>query len=294
LKRELLAACLALALGLVWTATGDLGRAAYAAGGTTIRQIGSTTLLPLAEKWREEFNKKHPNVDIAVSGGGSGTGVKALLSGTAEIADASRPIKAKEIEQAKEAGINPVEHVVAYDGIAVIVNPANTLRQISVEALSDIYTGKTRDWSKLGARGLGEIQVVNRDSSSGTYEVFKDVVVTLGKTDKERDFAPHCLNQASNQAVLALVSRTKGAIGYVGLGYVTGDVRALRVIPAKGTKAVVASSNTVRDGSYPIARELYCYTNGQPTGTLKAYLDWIKGPEGQGIVGKVGYVPLGE
>lgn len=263
------------------------------AANETIRQIGSTTLLPVAEKWRAAFNKKHPNVDIAVSGGGSGTGIKALIAKTAEIADASRPIKSTEVTQAKAAGVNPVEHVVAYDGIAVIVNPANSLKEISVEKLSDVYTGKIRNWSDLGIRGLGEIQLVNRDSSSGTYEVFKEIVVQLHKKDNSRDFSPRALNQTSNQAVLSLVARTKGAIGYVGLGYVDKSVRVVKVMSRPGASAVAPSLSTVRDGSYPIARKLFCYTNGQPTGSLKQYLDWIKGAEGQAIAKDVGFVPVG-
>jgi len=264
------------------------------AANETIRQIGSTTLLPVAEKWRAAFNKKHPNVDIAVSGGGSGTGIKALIAKTAEIADASRPIKSTEVTQAKAAGVDPVEHVVAYDGIAVIVNPANSLKEISVEKLSDAYTGKIRNWSDLGVRGLGEIQLVNRDSSSGTYEVFKEIVVQLEGKDKSRDFSPRTLNQTSNQAVLSLVARTKGAIGYVGLGYVDESIRVVKVMPKPGASAVAPSLSTVRDNSYPIARKLFCYTNGQPTGSLKQYLDWIKGTEGQAIAKDIGFVPISD
>ncbi|MBN1458841.1 MAG: PstS family phosphate ABC transporter substrate-binding protein [Armatimonadetes bacterium] len=264
---------------------------AYAAQ-NTIRQIGSTTLLPMAEKWQAAFNKKHPNVDIAVSGGGSGTGIKALIAGTAEIADASRPIKDSEVKQAKEGGINPVEHVVAYDGIAVIVHPSNPVKELSLQQISDIYVGKIRNWSEVGVRGMGEIQVVNRDSSSGTYEVFKEIVVQLHTSDTSRDFTPRALNQSSNQAVHALVARTKGAVGYVGLGYLDKQVKAVGV--SDGGKATAPSIATVRDGSYPISRKLFCYTNGQPSGTLKTYIDWIKGAEGQAIAKEVGFVPVSE
>lgn len=258
----------------------------------TIRQIGSNTILPLAEKWREAFNAQHPDVDIAVSGGGSGTGIKGLISKSCEIANASREMKDKEIEEAKTAGVEPVEHLVAYDGIAVVVNKENPLTKISVEQLSDIYTGKVTKWDAVGAKGLGDIQVTNRESSSGTYDSFKEMVVQLHGKAKDRDYMAGTLNQTSTENIMALVSQTKGAIGYVGLGYVDDRVKVLDVIPVGGKEPVKASAETVLNGKYPVSRKLYCYTNGEPTGNIKAYLDWIKGPEGQAIVSEVGYIPL--
>ncbi len=258
----------------------------------TIRQIGSNTILPLAEKWREAFNKQHPDIDIAVSGGGSGTGIKGLIAKSCEIANASREMKDKEIEEAKAAGVNPVEHLVAYDGIAVVVNKENPLTKISVEQLSDIYTGKITKWDAVGAKGLGDIQVTNRESSSGTYDSFKEMVVQLHGKAKDRDYMAGTLNQTSTENIMALVSQTKGAIGYVGLGYVDDRVKVLDVIPIGGKEPVKASAETVLNGKYPISRKLYCYTDGEPTGNIKTYLDWIKGPEGQAIVKEVGYIPL--
>jgi len=278
-----------LVLGVIATA-GGCGR--RGAASQTVRQVGSTTVLPLAERWQQEFNRAHPEVEIAVSGGGSGTGIKALVSGTAEIANSSREIEPKEVEQAKAAGVDPLEHVVAYDGIAVIVHPSNPLTEISVEQLSDIYSGRVRDWAEVGARGMGEIQVVSRDSASGTYEAFKELVVMLGGRDKSRDYAAVALKQISSQAVLALVGRTKGAIGYVGMGYVSGSVKMLRVRPLGGGEAVAATVEDARSGEYPVSRALYCYTDGEPTGALKEYLDWIKGSEGQAIVADLGFVPV--
>lgn len=263
------------------------------AAGQTIRQIGSTTVLPLAEEWRAAFNAAHPEVDIAVSGGGSGTGINALISGSAEIANSSRPIKPAEVEAARAAGVRPVEHVIAYDGLAVIVNPANPVDEIPMATLSDIYVGRTRDWSAVGAPGLGEIQVISRDSASGTYEVFKEIVVTLDGADSSRDYAPEALRQASNQIILTLVAQSRSAIGYVGLSYLSAEVKPLAIIPLAGGDAVVPTLRSVQDGSYPIARGLYCYTNGEPTGAVKQYLDWVMGPEGQAIVEQLGFVPAG-
>ncbi len=259
----------------------------------TIRQIGSTTVLPIAEAWQKKYNERHPDVSIAVSGGGSGTGIKALIAGTAEIADASRAIKDKEKKQADEAGIEPVEHTIAYDGIAVIVHPDNPLAVLSVEQLSDIFSGKVRDWKDVGG-DTSEIQIVSRDSASGTYEAFKEMVVTLGKTDKERDYAPEALRQSSNQGVLTIVAQTKTAIGYVGLSYIDDTVKGIRVIPMGGEEAVEATVEAVKDGSYPVSRSLYMYTNGEPAGDVKKYLDWGRGAAGQAIVAELGFVPVSE
>lgn len=259
---------------------------------TKIVQIGSTTVLPIAEKWREAFNQTHPNVEIAVSGGGSGTGIEALIAGTCDIANSSRPMKDKEKEAAAAAGITPVEHVVAYDGIAVIVHPDNPLTSIDFQKLSDIYVGDITSWDAVGAKGLGDIQVVSRDSSSGTYEAFKEIVVTLHGKQKDRDYTSAALKEASNEAILKLVAQTKTAIGYVGLGYVDNTVKALAIVPLGGGQPVAPTVENVKSGTYPIARELYMYTKGEPTGVLAEYFNWALGSEGQAIVAELGFVPL--
>ncbi len=261
------------------------------ASAETIRQIGSTTVLPIAEAWQKKFSETHPSVKIAVSGGGSGAGIEALISGTCEVASSSREIKDKEREQAAAAGVSPVEHIIAHDGIAVVVHPSNPVSELSIEQLSDMFTGKIRNWKDVGGQS-GEIQIISRDSASGTYEAFKELVVTLNKTDKERDYAAEALKQASNQAVLTSVAQTKAAIGYIGLGYLDETVKALRVIPMGGGTAVEVTADAVLDGTYPVSRALYMYTNGEPTGIVKEYLDWGKGPEGQAIVAGLGFVPI--
>ena len=261
-------------------------------GREMIQMIGSTTVLPLAEKWREGYNRERPEVQIAVSGGGSGTGIRALISGTAGIANSSRDISAEEVEQAKAAGVDPVEHVVAHDGIAVIVHPSNPIEAISLEQLSEVFSGQVADWSALGVGGLGSIEVVSRDSASGTYEAFKELVITMGGEEEGRDYAASALKQTSNQGILSLVAQTKSAIGYVGLGYLGESVKAVPVVAASGGAPVAPTAKSVTDGTYPIARALYCYTNGEPTGELKGYMDWIKGPEGQRIVEELGFVPV--
>lgn len=257
-----------------------------------IRQVGSNTMLPLAEKWRSEYKLLHPEVSIAVDGSGSGAGIKAFIGHLAEIADASRDMKAEEIKQAEAAGIKPVKHIVAYDGIAVIVNPANPLSKISLEKLSDLYSGKLAKWDALGAKGLGPVQLLNRDSSSGTYESFKEMVVQLHGKDKTRDYAPGTLSQTSTQAIVSMVAQTKTAIGYVGLGYVDDTVKVLNVIPIGGKTAVAATPESVLSGQYPISRALNCFTNGEPTGAVKEYLDYILSDRGQALVTEVGFVPV--
>jgi phosphate transport system substrate-binding protein len=282
---------------LVALSMAGCGRGPAAGGGPSggrgmIEEIGSTTVLPLAEKWREGYNREHPEVQIAVSGGGSGTGIRALISGTAAIANSSRDISAEEMEQAKAAGVEPMEHVVAYDGIAVIVHPSNPIEAISLEELSKVFSGQVGDWDGLGVGGLRPIQVVSRDSASGTYEAFKELVITMGGKEQSRDYAASALKQTSNQGILALVAQTKSAIGYVGLGYLGESVKTVPVVPAGGGPAVAPTVESVTAGTYPISRALYCYTNGEPTGELKGYMDWIKGPEGQRIVEELGFVPV--
>jgi phosphate transport system substrate-binding protein len=289
-----IALCVAVGLALFLAGCGGPADREPGAPARTISNIGSTTVLPLADEWRAAFNKVHPGIEIAVSGGGSGTGIKALISGSADIANSSREIKDKEVEQARAAGVDPVEHVVAYDGIAVIVHPSNPLDTVSVEDLSAVFSGHITDWGAIGAPGMNRIQVMSRDSASGTYEAFKELVIALRGKDKSRDYAASALKQTSNQGVLALVAQTKAAIGYVGLGYLDDTVKVLSVTPLGGGESATATVGNIMDGSYAISRALYCYTNGEPSGVVKEYLDWIKGPEGQAIVEELGFVPLKE
>ncbi len=256
----------------------------------TIDQIGSTTVLPIAEKWAVAFNEANPNVKINVSGGGSGTGISALIDGTADIADASRAMKDEEKTAAEEKGISPVEHVVAFDGIAAVVHPNNSVGELSVEQLSDIFSGEVTSWDDLGVSGMGDIVIVSRDSASGTYESWKDLVVTMDGEDEDRDFAASALKEGSNEAVRSTVAETEAAIGYIGLGYIDESVKPVPVVPMEGGSAVEPTRENVQGGSYPISRELYMYTAGEPEGAVKDYLDWGMTDEGQKLVEEAGYV----
>jgi len=267
-------------------------RPAVPAATQTIRQIGSTTVLHLAEKWREAFNAQHPEVDIAVSGGGSGTGINALINGTAEIANASRPIKDSEKQQAQARGVAPVAHIVAYDGMAVIVHPSNPVGKLSIGQLSDIFSGKTTNWADVGGPDQ-EIIIINRDSSSGTYEAFKELVVQMHGTASERDYAAAALAMQSNQIVVQTVAASKPAIGYCGLGYLHPSVKPLKVALTDGAEAAEPTAANVKNESYPICRALYMYTDGEPTGVVSDYLEYVKGP-GQQLVEQLGYVPICE
>ena len=240
---------------------------------------GSTTVFPIAQKCAEIFMDANPEINISVRGGGSGVGIANIISGTVDIADASRAIKNKELKQAKENGINPVGNVVAKDGLAIIVHPSNGMTNITVEQLMKIFNGETSNWKELGGPSM-PIVVISRDFSSGTFEIFKEKVLKSGKV---RDDA---LLLASNKAVATTVKDTPGAIGYVGLGFITDEVKALTV------EGIKPSVETVNDGTYAIARPLYMYTNGSPKGVVKEFIDFILSEQGQSIVEDAGYVPL--
>ncbi len=249
----------------------------FAAKNLTIK--GSTTVLPIAQACAEAFMNKHSDVNISVQGGGSGVGIASLIDGTCDIADASRAIKEKEIAKAEENGIEVYENVVALDGIAVIVNPSNPVDALSLDQIKMIYTGKISNWNEIGGKKM-KITVISRDSASGTFETFNELAL-----DKEK-VRPDALLQASNQAVAQTVSRTPGAIGYVGLGYLSPTVKGVSV------NGVEPANENVVNGSYKLARKLFMYTDGEPQGLVKEFIDFILSEEGQKLAEKAGYVPL--
>ncbi len=260
-----------------------------AEAGGAIEIIGSTTVLPVAKAWAEAYHEANPDVNINVSGGGSGVGISQLIQDTADIASASRPIKDKETQQAKENGVDPKEHVVAYDGIAPIVHPSNPVNELSVQQLSDIFSGEVTDWSDVGG-AAGEIVVVSRDSASGTYESWNEMVVQMDGEAEERDFSPAALKKGSNKDIRMTVAGNEAAIGYIGLGYIDDSIQTVSVIPMDGGDAVEPSSENVQSGDYPIARALYMYTDGEPTGAVAGFLEWGMGEEAQKMVEEEGFV----
>ncbi|MCX8015581.1 MAG: PstS family phosphate ABC transporter substrate-binding protein, partial [candidate division WOR-3 bacterium] len=244
-----------------------------------ITMSGSTTVLPIAQKAAEAFMEINPKVNISVRGGGSGVGISSLISKTVDIGLSSRAIKDKELATAKQKGVNPVGNVIALDGLAIVVHAQNPINEISIKTLKDIYTGKITNWKALGGPDK-EIVVVSRDVASGTFEVFKEKVLGGEKTKDD------ALMLASNKAVATTVQETPGAIGYIGLGYLSEGIKALKV------EGMMPNNKTVQDGTYKLARPLYMYTNGAPKGIVKEFIDFLLSPAGQKIVADVGYVPL--
>ena len=266
-----------------------------ACGGGEQRQViqnkGSDTLVNVAQAWAEEYQVVNPTVVVAVSGGGSGTGIASLINGTVDIANSSRAIKDKELKLAQDNGQNPVQHVVGFDALAVYLHPDNPLDEISNEQLVEIYGdgGSYQNWNDLGVDVPGcqgqEIVVVSRQNNSGTYAYFREAV--LG----DADFRLGTRDMHGSKDVVDLVENTPCAIGYSGLAYATEHVKLACVAQETGGACVNPSVATAVDGSYPIARPLFMYTNGQPTGFVGDYLNWILSNEGQCIILNKGYAP---
>lgn len=257
-------------------------------GKQTVTVKGSDTMVHLASAWAEDFMKKNPQTEIAVTGGGSGTGIAALLNGTTNVCTASRKIEAKELQQAAAKKIDPKEFVVALDGIVIVVNPANPLNEITIEQLKKIYTATYANWKDVGGPDQA-IVLLSRETSSGTYVFFQEKVL-----DK-RDYARSARLMPATSAIIQEVSASKGAIGYVGLGYAAeakSKVKVLKVKQKDGGAAVEPSVETVIAKTYPISRPLNLYTRGQPTGAVKVFVDFCLAPEGQKIVKETGFVPV--
>jgi phosphate transport system substrate-binding protein len=274
MKNKLMLVVLTAVLG-VGLITGVYGFAAK----KTITIKGSTTVLPIAQSCAEAFMNKHSDVNISVQGGGSGVGIASIIDGTCDIGDASRSVKDKEIAKAKEKGVNVYENVIAMDGIAVIVHPSNPVSALTKEEIKSIYTGGISNWSKVGGKNQ-KIVIVSRDSSSGTFETFNELAL-----EKEK-VRPDALLNASNQAVATTVGNTPGAIGYVGLGYLSSSVKGLEVNGVKPAK------ENVVNGSYAYARKLFMYTDGKPNGLVKQFIDYVMSKDGQKLVDKAGFVAL--
>lgn len=240
---------------------------------------GSTTVLPIAQAALEAYMQANPGAKISLSGGGSGEGIKALIDGSTDIATSSREIKKSEVELAKTKGANPTAAVVAIDAIAPIVNPKNQVKDLTIDQLSQIYQGKITNWKEVGGENL-EIVMISRDSSSGTFESWNELVLNKAKV------TPRAQMQASNGAIVQAVSKNRYALGYIGLGYIDKTVSVLTV------GGIRASAKTAIAKEYPIARPLYMYTNGEPKGETAKFIKFVLSSAGQKIVAKAGFVPL--
>ena len=270
-----------------------LAMVSTASARTEIQNKGSDTLVNVAQAWAEAYQTVDSSVAVSVSGGGSVTGIAALINGTVDIANASRQIKSKESDMAAKNGVEPVEHIVGYDALAVFLHGDNPADTMTIEQLKAIYVrdGSATKWTDLGIEVPGcknqQIVVVSRQNNSGTYAYFKSAV--LGKKGK---FRQGTLDMHGSKDVVDLVEKTPCAIGYSGLAYATDHVKLACIAASDPSTCVSPSPATASDNSYPIARPLFMYTNGQPKGHIKTYLDWVMSDVGQCIIQEKGYAPL--
>lgn len=257
-----------------------------------IENKGSDTIVNLALAWAETYQAEHTDVRISVTGGGSGTGIAALINNTVDLANASRKIKEEEIAEAQSKGVEPLEHIIARDAIAVIVNQENPVSKLTLQQISDIYSGEITNWSEVGGEDRPIVKL-SRETNSGTHVYFLETVLRLGNSEDKTLFSTDTLLLPSSEGIISEVRSNPNAIGYDGLGYVPEDVKTIAIAEEAGGAYVLPAIETVNDKTYPIARDLYMYTDGEPTGIVKDYLDWIMlSVEAQEIVAELGFVPV--
>ena len=268
-------------------------RSSYSAGEAkiSVQVKGSDTMVNLGQSWAEEYMKRHPQVYIAVTGGGSGTGIAALISGTCDIAESSRTIKSKEIQMAQANGIEPEEFITALDGIAIVVNPENRLKQLTISELADIFTGRIKNWKELGGENL-EIVLLSREVTSGTHVFFREHVIKKGDKDNPDEFSPSALLMPSSQAIAEEIALNPNAIGYYGMGYAGYRQKTLAIAKDKMSPSYEPTIENVMRGYYYISRPLLIYTNGTPQGLVKDFMDFIFSDDGQRIVRELDFVPV--
>jgi phosphate transport system substrate-binding protein len=256
-----------------------------------IQNKGSDTMVNLALLWAEEYQKQHPEIRISVTGGGSGTGITALMTNTVDIANASRAVKPEEIKEAETHNFKPVEFTVARDAIGVIVHPSNPVNRLTLDQVSKIYRGIIDNWSEVGGENRPIVRL-SRESNSGTHVYFLETVIRMGDKNNKSFFSDTTLLLPSSQGIIAEVSDNPNAIGYDGLGYITKEVKLIAVAKNSKSEYVLPSVQSVNDNRYPVSRDLFMYTHGEPSGVVKDYLNWIRGAEAQKIVFDSGFVPI--
>jgi len=252
---------------------------------------GSDTMVNLGQAWAEEYMKQNPGTSIAVTGGGSGTGITALVNSTCDIAEVSREMKESEIELVASKGAAPKKIIVALDGLAVVVSPANKISEMTIDQLADVFTGKIKNWKEVGGRDA-KIVLLSREVNSGTHVYFKEHVLRHGKADGKEEFAAEALLLSSSQAIADEVAQNQDAIGYYGMGYITVKEKALKVAKEKNSPAISPTMENVMSGAYPISRPLLMYTKGEAKGLAKTFIDYVLSPAGQQIVKKLDFVPV--
>lgn len=262
-----------------------------AASKNSIQIKGSDTMVNLAQAWAEKYMEQNPGDFVAVTGGGSGTGLSSLISGTCDIAMSSRNIKDKEIAIAKQKGITPNEIKVALDGLAVVVNPANPVSRLTTEQLAGIFSGGISNWKAVGGRD-GKIVILSREVNSGTHVYFKEHVLRRGDPNGKEEFAPGALLLSSSQAIADEVAGNPDVIGYYGMGYISAKQKLVAIAKDEKSEYVLPVIENVLNGRYPISRPLFLYTNGSPQGEAKKFIDFILSKEGQDIVLATDFVPI--
>ena len=271
------------------TASGCKKRSPHEGPEGFIQIKGSDTIVNAAQMVSEEFMKEYPYVFVAITGGGSGVGVASLINKTCDIATMSREIKPKEIEMANKKGVFPKEYVVAFDGVAVIVNNSNPVTQLTIEDLHKIFTGKASNWKEFGGNDL-PIVTLSREVSSGTYSYFKDEIIKLGDKDSTQEFSSQTLLLSSSQAIVEEVSGNEDAIGYLGMGYANSRTKSLAV--GKNGSPSLPTPENVINKTYPLSRPLYFFTDGEPDGVTRLFIDYTLSPKGQQQFEKTGFVPV--
>ena len=252
---------------------------------------GSDTMVNLLQSWAEKYMQKNPGFFAAVTGGGSGTGIASLINGTCDIAASSRNIKEKEVSQAKQSGVVPYETKVALDGLAVVVNPKNSVSRLTIEQIARIFTGRITNWKELGGENK-KIVVLSREVNSGTHVYFKEHVLRTGNPNSKEEFSPYALLLSSSQAIADEVATNPSAIGYYGMGYLSPKQKPVLVAKDEKSKYMLPIIENVVNGKYPISRPLFLYTNGTPEGPVKKFVDFILSKEGQEIVLETDFVPI--
>ena len=252
---------------------------------------GSDTMVNLGQAWAERYMQEYPGDFVAVTGGGSGTGLSSLISGTCDIAMSSRNIKEKEITLAKQRGINPFEIKVAMDALAVVVNPKNPVSRLTIDHLARIFTGKITNWREVGGQDA-KIVILSREVNSGTHVYFKEHVLRKGDPNSKEEFAPSALLLPSSQAIADEVADNLSAIGYYGMGYISSKQKPIMIAKDEKSEYEAPTVENVVNGRYPISRPLFLYTNGQPQGLVKKLVDFCLSKEGQDIVLKTDFVPI--
>lgn len=257
---------------------------------SSIQIKGSDTMVNLVQSWAEKFMEKNPNL-IAVTGGGSGTGISSLISGTCDIAMSSRNIKEKEINLAKQKGIEPCELKVALDGLAVVVNPKNPVSKLTISQLADIFSGKITNWKEVGGSDL-KIVLLSREVNSGTHVYFKEHVLRGNNPQGREEFAPSALMLSSSQAIADEVASNTGSIGYYGMGYISNKQKAILIAKDEKGQYFAPTLENVVSGKYPVSRPLFFYSNNKPNGLIKDFIDFTLSKDGQEIVVKTDFVPI--